>query len=322
MQQWKIDEVKEILELLKTYKNIAVLNVAKMSDLQLQNMRKLLRGKAIIKMSKRSLQRRAIEAFQKESNKANLDYFAEKIPPQAMFVFTNKSLFEIKDMFQTHKTFISAKPNEITPVDIWVPAGDTGLPTGQVISELNMTLKLPTRVQNDTIWVKEDTLTHSAGDLVEVKQAAVLKKLGVRPIESMLKIDYAWVNGTIYTSDIIYLDAQKFQREVADCFAKAQRLAMELGVIDKETLEPLTQKAHREALALLFELPIFIEEMCDEYIRKAATNANTLNAVVFGEGIAAATSPATATPQGDKSKGKKEDKKEGESEATGIGGLF
>ncbi len=295
-----------------------------MSDLQLQNMRKVLRGKAIIKMSKRSLQRRAIELLKKETNNANLDYFSEKIPPQATLVFTDMSVFELKDIFQKNKSFISAKPNEITPIDIWVPAGDTGLPTGQVISELNMTLKLPTRVQNDTIWVREDTLTHSAGDLVELKQAAVLKKLGVRPIESVLKIDYAWVEGTIYTSDIIYMDAQKFQQEIADCFAKAQRLAMEVGIIDKETLEPLMQKAHREALALLFELPIFFEDMRDEYIRKAATNANTLNAVVFGEGIAPTVAPTSAAPQGDKSKkGKKEEeKKEEETEATGIGGLF
>ena len=52
---------------------------------------------------------------------------------------------------------VPAKPNAITPVDIWVSAGDTGLPTGQVISELNMTLRLPTRIQNDTIWIREDT---------------------------------------------------------------------------------------------------------------------------------------------------------------------
>ena len=144
--------------------------------------RKILRGKAVIRMSKKSLQIRAIEEFQNKSKKKNLQELANNIPGQSSLVFTNTDIFELKNIFLQYEWMVPAKPNEITPVDIWVPEGDTGLPTGQVISELNMTLRLPTRIQNDTIWIREDTRTHKAGELVDVKQAAVLKKLGIRPI--------------------------------------------------------------------------------------------------------------------------------------------
>jgi large subunit ribosomal protein L10 len=312
---WKLEEIDNLVDLFKKYKNIGVLEVARINDKQIQETRKLLRGKAVIRMSKRNLQLRAIEKYAKESKKSNLDEFAEKIPGQSSLVFTNLDIFELKRLFNENEWMVPAKPDEITPVDIVVPAGDTGLPTGQVISELNMTLRLPTRIQNDTIWIREDTRTHKAGDLVEVKQAAVLKKLGIKPIESLIKIQFAWCDGEIYPEEVLYMDMKKFQQDVASCYFTAQTLAIELGIIDDETIKPLIQKAHREAMNLLLEMPIFIEDMLGDYIKKAEANANIINSIIFGSGI-------SAPPQEKATKKKKEEPKEDEEEATGIGSLF
>jgi len=312
---WKLEEIDNLVDLFKKYKNIGVLEVARINDKQIQETRKLLRGKAVIRMSKRNLQLRAIEKYAKESKKSNLDEFAEKIPGQSSLVFTNLDIFELKRLFNENEWMVPAKPDEITPVDIIVPAGDTGLPTGQVISELNMTLRLPTRIQNDTIWIREDTRTHKAGDLVEVKQAAVLKKLGIKPIESLIKIQFAWCDGEIYPEEVLYMDMKKFQQDVASCYFTAQTLAIELGIIDDETIKPLIQKAHREAMNLLLEMPIFIEDMLGDYIKKAEANANIINSIIFGSGI-------SAPPQEKAPKKKKEEPKEDEEEATGIGSLF
>jgi hypothetical protein len=178
-----------------------------------------------------------------------------------------------------------------------------------------MTLRLPTRIQNDTIWIREDTRTHKAGELVNVKQAAVLKTLGVAPVESLIKIHYAWSDGEIFSEDILYMDTDKFKRDVASAYFTAQKLALELGIVDKDTIEPLTQKAQREALALIYELPIYIEEMRGDYIRKAVLNANKINTVIFGGDTQVSTT---------KKKTKTEEKEEEEKkdESVGIGNLF
>ncbi|MFX1478570.1 MAG: 50S ribosomal protein L10 [Promethearchaeota archaeon] len=287
--QWKLDEISALVELFKTYKNVAVIEVAHIYDEQIQSIRKILRGKAIFRMSKKSLQLRAIEKYRNESKKANLDELAEHIPGQSSLVFTNLDLMELKKIFHDYEWMVPARPNEITPVDIWVPAGDTGLPTGQVISELNMTLKLPTRIINDTIHVREDTRTHKAGDLVTVKQAAVLKKLGIAPIESLIKIYFAWNDGEVIPEEILYMDIEQFKQDAV--------------------------RAYKEALAILFEIPFYVEDMSEEYIRKAISEANIVNAVIFGEGF--------QVPE--ENKPKKEEKKEEaeeEEEEVGISGLF
>jgi len=288
--QWKLDEVNHLVDLFKSHSNVAVIEIAKLNDRQIQDMRKILRGKAIIRMSKKSLQLRAVNKYREESKKANLNEFLERIPGQAALCFTNLDVFELKKIFLQSIWMVPAKPGEITTVDIWVPAGDTGLPTGQVISELNMTLRLPTRIQNDTIWVRDDTQTHKAGDFVDVKQAAVLKKLGITPIESLIKIDYAWSNGEIISEEILYMDMDKFKQDFSI--------------------------AYREALGILFEMPFFSEDMTDEYIRKGASEANLLNLIIFGEGVKAIIPVETKVEE------KEPEEEEDEDDEVGIGGLF
>ncbi len=288
--QWKIDEIEYLIELLKSYKNIAVIEVAHINDLQIQSMRKLLRGKTIFRMSKKSLQLMAINKYRKESKKKNLDELSKNIPGQSSLVFTNLDLIELKKIFLKNEWMVPAKPNEITPVDIWVPEGDTGLPTGQVISELNMTLRLPTKIMNDTIHVRENTRTHKAGDLVTIKQASVLKKLGITPIESLIKIHFAWSDGEIIPEELLYMNMEQFKQEV--------------------------RTGYKEALGILFEMPFFLEDMTEEYIQKAISQGNILNAIIFGEGIKSSTEVETP-----KAEEKKEDEEE-ESESVGIGGLF
>ncbi|MHA1459370.1 MAG: 50S ribosomal protein L10 [Promethearchaeota archaeon] len=316
--QWKMDEVEHLVGLFKEYSNVAVIEVAKLNDRQIQEMRKILRGKATIRMSKKSLQLRAIDNYRQESKKENLVEFADRIPGQAAFCFTNLNIFELKKIFNQSEWMVPAKPDEITPVDIWVRAGDTGLPTGQVISELNMTLRLPTSLQNDTIWIREDTQTHHAGDFVDVKQAAVLKKLGVNPIESLIKIHYAWSDGEIIPEEILYMDMEQFQKDLTSAYLSAQNLAIELGIVDKETIKPMIQKAHRGALGLIFKLPVYFEDLRDEYIRKAASNANTINAMVLGGDLPVVETEKKKESKKDESK----DEEEEEDEEVGIGGLF
>ena len=43
--QWKLDEVEHLMGLFNEYRNVAVLEVAKLHDRQIQEMRKILREK-------------------------------------------------------------------------------------------------------------------------------------------------------------------------------------------------------------------------------------------------------------------------------------
>jgi hypothetical protein len=72
--------------------------------------------------------------------------------------------------------------------------------------------------------------------------------------------------------------------------------------------------AYREAVTILLEMPIFIEDMTEDYIRKATSEANILNSVIFGEGIQTPVEEVTVKTE--------EKEEEEEEEEVGIGGLF
>ena len=61
--QWKLEEITYLVDLFKKYKNIVVIEMAHINDKQIQETRKTLRDKAVIRMSKKNLQIRAIEQY-------------------------------------------------------------------------------------------------------------------------------------------------------------------------------------------------------------------------------------------------------------------
>ena len=73
---------------------------------------------------------------------------------------------------------------------------------------------------------------------------------------------------------------------------------------------------YREALAILFEMPFIEGTMTEEYLRKAVSEANTIEAMIFGEGIQTPTEPETKKDE------KEEEEEEIPDEEPGIGGLF
>ena len=98
--QWKLDEVNYLIDLLKKFKTVAVIDVATINDRQIQEVRKNLRGKAVLRMSKKSLQIRAIEQYKKDSKKPNLDELKKNIAAKSSFAFTNLDIMDLLKIFE------------------------------------------------------------------------------------------------------------------------------------------------------------------------------------------------------------------------------
>lgn len=256
--QWKREEVDDLANFMEEYKVLGLIDLTGMPDNLIQVIRKKLRDKALIRMSKKSIILRALEKYQKKSKKKNLVVFGEKILGQSSLVFTNEDPFELKRLFDDNRMRRFAKEGDIAQEDIIIHAGDTGLPTGQAITELHLVLKLPTRIQNDTIWITSDKLTHNKGDQISLKEAIVLRKLNIKPIEVNLKFYCAWNNGEIYEF---------------------------LGISEIKEIHQQFSLAVLQGLNVAFELPYIIDDVIEDYFKKAATIAKILYSQIFEEKI-------------------------------------
>ena len=59
--QWKVEEVEKLATAIKEYPVVGLVDMTAFPSKQLVSMKRLLRGKALIKMSKKSIITRAIE---------------------------------------------------------------------------------------------------------------------------------------------------------------------------------------------------------------------------------------------------------------------
>jgi hypothetical protein len=106
----------------------------------------------------------------------------------------------------------------------------------------------------------------------------------------LIKIQYAWSDGEIISEDLLYMDMDKFKQDFT--------------------------KAYREALAILFEMPFYSEDMTEDYIRKATSEAVLLNAIILGDEI------QVVAPVEAEVEEKEPEEEEEDEEEVGIGGLF
>ncbi|MHA1476153.1 MAG: 50S ribosomal protein L10 [Promethearchaeota archaeon] len=301
----KVEEVEKIKSLVKDFKVIGLAKLEKVPAKALHNLRDTLRGDVIIRMSKKKLIQKAF----KESKKKNLLELADNIFGITAMLFTNMNPIKLAMFLESKAVKGPAKPGDIAPGDIVVKAGDTKIAPGPIISELSQNLRLQTLIKNGTIHIRNDKVTHTAGQLIDAKQAQLLGRLGLEPMTIKLDFYSAWEDGEIIPTEVLHLDVNQILDNVRLAASEALNLSLELGMITSDTIKPLMAKAIRSSVALALSLPIFIPEMVDQYMAKTTREASAINRAVF-EGEEQPESEKESEPE------KKEE------EPAGLGSLF
>ena len=70
------------------------------------------------------------------------------------FVFTNEDLTEIRDLILSNKKEAPAKAGALAPLDVYVPAGNTGM--GPEKTSFFQALAIPTKITKGTIEILSD----------------------------------------------------------------------------------------------------------------------------------------------------------------------
>jgi len=299
----KLQEVKKLLDLMKKYNVVALAHVANMPANSLHKLRTMLRGEVVIHMTKKRLLQIAL----KSCGKPNLDQLGKLETGITTVLFTNMNPFTLAKYLKDKAIKGPAKPGDIAPQDIVIPAGDTKIGPGPIISDFNQHLKLPTLIKNGTIHIRTDTVTHTAGSVINEKAAQLLTRLGVEPMMIEMGLYLAWENGEVLTDEVLHVNLEAYLNRFITGVAIANGLAS--------------------------ELPIFIPEILPFYIGKAVTKAIILDAVITGKEIArpkAAVPEAASDKKDKKEKIDKEDKdkdveakkSDDENMGAGISSLF
>ncbi|MCK5506032.1 MAG: 50S ribosomal protein L10 [Thermodesulfovibrionia bacterium] len=310
VSQTKVEEVSRIEQLVNEYSIVGLAQLNKVPAKALHGLRDSLRGDVVITMSKKKLIKRAFE----NSGKENLIELANQIHGVTALLFTNMNPIKLAQFLESKAVKGPAKPGDIAPVDITVKAGDTKIAPGPIISELNQNLKTPTLIKNGTVHIRTDTVTHHVGDYIDAKQAQLLGRLGLEPMTIKLDFYSAWEAGEIIPSEVLHLNIDEILGNVTLAASEALNIALALGMMTAETVQPLLQKGIRAARAVGLALPdMIIPELVDAYVAKAQREASVLQTAAFGAEESAEPEEEAAAPEPEEPK---------EEEPAGLGSLF
>ncbi len=270
----KAAQVEEIKKLLDEYNALGVANLQKVRAAQLQEMKRKLKDVANVRVLKNTLMKRALADYK---NKPDVGKLEPMLNGSNIYLFTNLSPFRLSLLLDKGRVRTTAKAGDVAAIDVVVPAGNTGLPPGPVISQLG-SVGLPTRIEGGRVWINNDTIVTKIGDVIDVRLAGVLSKMNIKPVEVGLILKAVYEEGLILTDEQLHIDVDGFRKSIIEASSNALNLSLNAGYPTSETIPLLLQLAHRKAYSLALNAGIATKETVGDMLRKAHAEASSLDA--------------------------------------------
>lgn len=263
---------QELQDLPTKYTVIALSKMTKVRATQLMAIRKKFRNDIKIRVIKNKI---AIRAFEKVKGIAGIENLSKQLEGQCALMFTSISPFKLNLKFAQNKVFLAAKGGDVATKEVVVPAGNTGIAPGPVLSEFKVA-NVQTRIDQGTIWVSKDTIVAKPGDVISVQLASLLSKLNVKPIEAGISINFAIAEGLLFKEQDLRINLDEYRTELVRSFQQALALATEAGYMIPETVKPLLAKAQQQARSLAAEAGYLTPETADIVLPLGQARANAL----------------------------------------------
>ncbi|MBU0894364.1 MAG: 50S ribosomal protein L10 [Nanoarchaeota archaeon] len=234
----KLKEVEDLKNLIKDKKTVLITSIKNIPASQFQEIGKKLRGKAIIKVPKKSLVFRAIDSSGNEVVKKISQYIKEN----TAILFSDLDCFELAAELIKNKTPTKAKAGQEAPEDIEVQEGPTDLVPGPAISELG-SLGIQIQIEKGKITIKEPRIIAKKGEKIKQAAADIMAKLDIKPFS----IGFTPLAAFDTKENKLYLDInidpEATIKELKEAFSKALGFAVEIGYSSDDTIKFLIGKA-------------------------------------------------------------------------------
>jgi len=266
VQEWKVKVVKELVELLNEFPVVGVIDITEVPAKLFQEIRQKLGDEGRIVVAKNTLITRAIDAVSEKNPKlAELKKF---ITGQSALIFSRKNPFKLNAFFKENRVNAPAKVGSISSKDVLIPPGETDLPPGPVVAELQR-VGLKARIQAGKVVILEECQLVKAGDTITKEISDTLAKFGILPVELRLRIKAAYENGVIFFGEILEFDQKKALEQTKLAWTSALNLALNIEYPTGATITLLLMEAHLRSLRLALKERLPVKEVMPHVLMEA-----------------------------------------------------
>jgi large subunit ribosomal protein L10 len=267
----KTQMYQQLQELPKQYKVLAVVKMTKVRASQILPLRKKLKGEVEFVSIKDKIAQKALEKVDTPGIKEIIG----ELTGQCLFMFTNMSPFKLNVLLAKNKIMLAARGGDISSIDIVVPAKNTGIAPGPMLTEFKEA-KIPTKIDQGTIWISKETTPVKKGGVINEKLAPLLGKLDIKPVEAGIALHSAIEDGLKYSQDELVIDVEKIREEFAQAHQQAVSLSIEAAYVTPENISQILSKAAQSARSVSIESGFMTEDTKEQILQKADSQAKAL----------------------------------------------
>lgn len=326
---WKQELISELVGMLGSYPVVGVLDIADLPASQFQQIRQKLRGDAKIIVSKNTLLEFSIKQAAERKDSKLLELI-DHLHGQTALILSRVNPFKLNRILRENRTSAPAKPGSRSPMDIVVPAGETGFAPGPVVGELQR-VGIKARIQAGKVVILEDCPILKRGDLISKEVADALSKFGILPLELGLKLRAVHEAGMVFSGEVLDFDEAKAVEQLRAACASAVNLSINANYPTRITIGVMIARAGVTARNLALNACLPIREVLPTLLMRAyaemlglASVARSKNEKALDEELNAmlGVAPAPeAKPEAETKKKPTEEKPKEEKEGEELEGL-
>jgi large subunit ribosomal protein L10 len=267
----KAQMYQQLIEIPKKYKVVALVKINKVRASQILPLRKALKGEVEFVCVKDKVAKKALEKL----NISGIKGISDDLTGQCLFIFTNMSPFKLNVLLAKNKIMMAARGGDIASVDIVVPAKNTGIAPGPMLTEFKEA-GIPTKIDQGTIWIQKDTTPVKKGEAINEKLAALLGKLDIKPVEAGISLYTALEEGLKYAAEELVVDVEKIRNEFAQFHQEAISLSIEAAYVTADNINQILGKAAQSARSVSIVSGFMTDETKEPILQKAHGQAQSL----------------------------------------------
>ncbi|KAK4459207.1 ribosomal protein P0-like protein [Cladorrhinum samala] len=299
------DKLKGLLE---EYSSVFIVSVDNVSSQQMHEIRQTLRGEGVVLMGKNTMVRRALKTFL--TDVPEYERLLPFVKGNIGFVFTNGDLKETRDKILANKVAAPARAGAVAPVDVWVPAGNTGMEPGK--TSFFQALGVPTKIARGTIEITTDLKLVQAGDKVGPSEATLLNLLNISPFTYGMGITQVYDQGNAFPASVLDIGEEQLLKAFSSAITTIAAVSLAINFPTLPSVIHSVVNAYKKVIAVAIETDISWPEI--EELKDRIANPDAYAAAAPAATEAA---PAAAAEEKEEEKAEESDEDDG-----GFGGLF
>lgn len=267
----KMQMYQELQELPKKYRVTALVRMEKVRSSQLLPLRKKFLSDVKIVSIKDQVARKALAKL----DVPGIAKMIESLTGQCVLMFTNMSPFKLNVLLGKNKVMMFARGGDIASIDVTVPAKNTGIAPGPMLTEFKEA-GVPTKIDQGTIWITKDVTPVKKGGAVPDKLATLLQKLDIKTIEAGIALEAALEEGQAYNRAELVIDLDKYREMFARAHQEALSLSIEAAYITQDNIKLILAKLGQGARSVAIEAGYITDDTKDAVLQKANAQAQSV----------------------------------------------